>query len=91
MPLRVLTNAPNSILGITNPLDPNNNYNQDILILKYYVYKCRCLGDKPSINDGLKYLKYCIKIENTTMHFLSSTQQECICKKWLQFETVLGV
>ena len=91
MPLRVLTNAPNSILGITNPLDPNNNYNQDILILKYYVYKCRCLGDKPSINDGLKYLKYCIKIEKTTIHFLSSTQQECICKKWLQFETVLGV
>jgi hypothetical protein len=91
MPLRVLTNAPNSILGITNPLDPNNNYNQDILILKYYLYKCRCLGDKPSINDGLKYLKYCIKIEKTTIHFLSSTQQECICKKWLQFETVLGV
>ena len=43
-----------------NPLDPNNTKNQVILILKYYLYKCRCLGDKPSINAGLKYLKYSV-------------------------------
>ena len=83
-------NAPNIILGKMNPLDPNNTNNQVILILKYYLYKCGCLGDKPSINDGLKYLKYCIKIEKTTINFLSSTQKEYICKKWLTFETVLG-
>jgi hypothetical protein len=64
------------ILGITNPLYPDNTNNQVILILKYYLYKCRCLGDKPSINGGLKYLKYCIKIEKTTINFLSSTQKE---------------
>ena len=69
-------NAPNIILGIMNPLDPNNTKNQVILILKYYLYKCRCLGDKPSINSGLKYLKYCIKIEKTTINVLSSTQRE---------------
>ena len=40
------------------PLDPVNTNDQVILILKYYLYKCRCLGDKPSINGGLKYLKY---------------------------------
>ena len=62
-------NALNIILVMTNPLDPDNTNNQVILILKYSLYKCRCLGDKPSINTGLKYLKYCIKIEN----FLSST------------------
>ena len=47
-------NAPNitSILGIMNPLDPDNANNQVILILKYYLYKCRCLGDKPNINGG---------------------------------------
>jgi hypothetical protein len=86
-------NAPNitSILGIMNPLDPDNASNQVILILKYYLYKCRCLGDKPSINGGIKYLKYCIKIEKTTINFLSPTQKEYICKKWLPFETVLGV
>jgi hypothetical protein len=39
-----------------HPLDPDNTKNQVILILKYYLYKCRCLGDKPSINGGLKYL-----------------------------------
>ena len=36
------------------------------------------------------YLKYCIKIEKTTIHFLSSTQKEYVCKKWLPFEIYLG-
>jgi hypothetical protein len=67
-------NEPNIILGIANPLDPENFNNQIILISKYYLYKCRCLGDKPSINvdvwvinpvGGIKYLKYCIEIEKT--------------------------
>jgi len=84
-------NAPNIVLGIANPRDPDNTINQVILILKYYLCKCRCLGDKPNINGGLKYLKYCITIEKTTIYFLSSTQKEYICKKWLPFETVLGV
>jgi hypothetical protein len=80
-------NVPNIILGIANSLDPDNTNNQVILILKYHLYKCRCLGDKPSI----KYLKYCIKIEKTTINFLSSTQKEYTCKKWLSFENLLGV
>jgi len=50
-------NAPNIILGIANPLDPDNTNNQVILIIKCYLYKCRYLGDKPSINGGLQYLK----------------------------------
>jgi hypothetical protein len=37
-------NAPNIILGIMNPLDSDDTKNQVILILKYYLYKCRCLG-----------------------------------------------
>ena len=49
------------MLGTTNHLDPDNTNNQVILILKYFLYKCRCLGDKPSINSGLKYLKYLLK------------------------------
>jgi hypothetical protein len=84
-------NAPNIILGIMNPLGPDDTKNHVILILKYYLYKCRCLGDKPCINGGLQYLKYCIKIEKTTINVLSSTQKEYIYKKWLVFETVLGV
>ena len=84
-------NAPNIILGTMKSLDPNNTNNQVILILKYYLYKCRYLGGKPRINGGIKYLKYCIKIEKTTINFLSPTQKEYICKKWLPFETVLGV
>ena len=72
-------NAPHIIFGIINPLDQDNTKDQVILILKYYLYKCRCLGDKPSINDGLKYLKCCIKIEKTTINFLY-TKRIYICK-----------
>ena len=32
-------NTSNTILGRVNPLDPNNTYNQVILILKCYLYK----------------------------------------------------
>jgi len=66
-------NASNIILGIANPLHPDNTNNQVILFLKFYLYECRCLGDKPSINGGLKYLNYCIKIQKTTINFASST------------------
>ena len=45
-------NAPNIILGIAHPLDPDNTNNPVILILKYYLYKYRCLGDKRSMNGG---------------------------------------
>jgi hypothetical protein len=55
------------------------------------LYKCRCVGDKSSINGGIKYLKYCNKIEKTTIHFLTSTQKEYFCKKWLSFKNLLGV
>ena len=84
-------NAPNIILGIANPLDLDNTNTQVILILKYYLYKYRCLGDKPSINGSTKYLKYCIKIEKKTINFLFPTQKEYICKKLLPFGSVLGV
>ena len=40
-------NAPNIKLGIANPLNPDNTSDQVILILRYYLYKCRCLGDNP--------------------------------------------
>ena len=83
-------NAPNIILGIANPLDPDNTNTQVILILKYYLYKYRCLGDTPSINGSTKYLKYCIKIEKKTINFLFPTQKEYICKKCFPFESVLG-
>ena len=71
-------NAPNIILGIAHPLDPDNTNTQVILILKYYLYKYRCLGDKRSMNGGTKYLKYCIKIEKITINFLFPTQKR-IC------------
>ena len=58
-------NAPNIILGISNPLDPDNSNNQVILILKYFFYKWWS-----KIPDIL------FKIEKTTINFLYSTQKE---------------
>jgi len=46
----------NILLGTTDPLDRDITIHQVILILKYYLYKLTCVGDKPSI----KYLKYYI-------------------------------
>ena len=50
-------NVPNIMLSIANPLDPDNTNTQVILISKYYLYTCICLGDKPSVKDCLIYLK----------------------------------
>jgi len=51
-------NAHTIIMGIMEPLDPYNTNDQLILILMhFYLDKCRCFGDKPSINDCLRYLK----------------------------------
>ena len=50
--------APNIILDLTNPLNPDNIINQVILILKFYLYKCICLGENLSINGGMKYMQY---------------------------------
>ena len=36
------------------PLDPDNTNTQVLFILKYYLFKCRCLSDKPSINGGIR-------------------------------------
>jgi hypothetical protein len=63
--------APNIILGIANPLDPENFNNQVILILKYYLYKCRCLGDKPSWRYKIPEILYWNRKDKK---FLSSTQ-----------------
>jgi len=50
-------NAHTIIMCIMEPLDPYNTNDQLILNLMHYLDKCRCFGDKPSINDCLKYLK----------------------------------
>jgi hypothetical protein len=55
-------NAPDIIFGTKDSLEADNPINQVILILNYYLYKCICVGDIPSINDGLKYPKESIEI-----------------------------
>jgi hypothetical protein len=55
-------NAPDIIFGTKDSLEADNPINQVILILNYYLYKCICVGDIPSINDSLKYPKESIEI-----------------------------
>ena len=50
--------------------------NNILLILKCYIYRCRCRG-------GLQYLKYYIKIEKNSTFYMFPKQTEQINKKWL--------
>ena len=61
-----------------------------MLILKFYIYSCTNSGENPSVKGSIAYLKYCIRIEQHTVNFLSTTQKEYINKKWLPLQPVLG-
>ena len=78
------------MFDITNALDRNNHINHVIFILKYYLYKCRCVGDKPSINGDIKYLYHCIQTKKTPINVLSSKQKECTVKSrvWSLYFTI---
>lgn len=59
-------------------------------ILKYFLFKCRCVGDKPSINGDIKYLYHCIQTKKTPINVLSSKQKECTVKSrvWSLYFTI---
>jgi tRNA U38,U39,U40 pseudouridine synthase TruA len=44
--------------------------NNVLIILKYYIYVCRCKCRDPDLEDGLEFLKYAINIEKASMIYL---------------------
>ena len=58
-----------------------NTVNNVLLILKCYIYRCRCKGEIPYLHGSLQYLKYYIKIETNSTFYMSQKQTEQIDKK----------
>jgi hypothetical protein len=56
------------ILGLTEHSSAQGTINNVIIILKYYIYVCRCKCRDPDLEGGLEFLKYAINIEKASMH-----------------------
>jgi hypothetical protein len=50
--------------------------NNVLIILKYYIYVCRCKCRTLNLEGGLEFLKYVINIEKASMVYLSPVQKE---------------
>lgn len=83
-------NAPNSILGTTDTLEPDNPIHQVFWFQSsIYINVDMCVDDKHSINGGLKYYKYCTctKIKrNIILKVVAIWKRSC----WLQFQCCTG-
>ena len=69
-----------------------NAVNDSLLILKCYIYKCRCKGESPHLHGGLQYLKYYmyIKIEENSTFYMSLKQTEQINQTWLNIDAAMN-
>jgi hypothetical protein len=64
-------NAKDIILGLTEHSSAQGTINNVLIILKYYIYVCRCKCRAPNLEGGLEFLKYAINIEKASMIYLS--------------------
>jgi hypothetical protein len=56
-------NAKDIIIGLTEHSSAQGTINNVLIILKYYIYVCRCKCKALNLEGGLEYLKYAINIE----------------------------
>jgi hypothetical protein len=61
-------NAKDIILGLTEHSSAQGTINNVLIILKYYIYVCRCKCRDPDLEGGLEFLKYAIYKHNVSMH-----------------------
>ena len=83
-------NAKDIILGLTEHSSAQSTINNVLIILKYYIYVCRCKCRDLDLEGGLEFLKYAINIEKASMIYLSPVQKEHAKRKWLDLEAVLS-
>jgi hypothetical protein len=83
-------NAKDIILGLTEHCSAQGTINNVLIILKYYIYVCRCKCRDLDLEGGLEFLKYAINIEKASMIYLSPVQKEHVKRKWLDLEAVLS-
>ena len=69
-------NAKDIILGLTEHSSAQGTINHVLIILKYYIYVCRCKCRALDLEGVLEFLKYAINIEKASMIYLSPVQKE---------------
>ena len=52
-----------AILGITNVTENNKPINYILILTRYYIYKCRINGNRPSITEWIKEVNFFIHVE----------------------------
>ena len=83
-------NAKDIILGLTEHSSAQGIIDNVLIILKYYIYVCRCKCRDLDLEGGLEFLKYAINIEKASVIYLSPVQKERVKRKWLDLEAVLS-
>jgi hypothetical protein len=59
-----------------------------LIILKYYIYVCRCKCRDPDLEGDFKFLKYAINIEKASMIYLFPVQKEHGKRTWAELCSV---
>jgi hypothetical protein len=84
-------NAKDIILGLPEHSSAQGTINNVLIILKYYIYVCRCKSRALNLEGGLEFLTYAINIEKTSMIYLSPVQKGHVKTKWLDVEAVFKI
>jgi hypothetical protein len=74
-------NAKDIIFGLTEHSSAQGTINNVLIILKYYIYVCRCKCRASNLEGGFEFLKYAINIEKASMIYLSPIQKEHVKRK----------
>jgi hypothetical protein len=74
---------------LTEHSSAQGTINNVLIILKYYLYVCRCKCRALDLKGVLEFLKYAINIEQASMIYLSPVQKEHVKRNWLHLEAVV--
>ena len=69
-----------AILGITNVTENNKSINYILILTRYYIYKCRINGNRPSIAEWIKEVTFFIHIEK--MIAIKTDRYPIFIKHW---------
>ena len=69
-----------AILGITNVTENNKPINYILILTRYYIYKCRLNGNRPSITEWIKEVTFFIRVEK--MIAIKTDRYPIFIKHW---------
>ena len=69
-------NAKNIVIGLTDHISVQATINIVLIILKYYIYVCRCKCRAVNLEGGPEFLKYAITIEKASKINVSAVSKE---------------